>query len=270
MLARNQLLPQLVRRGWMASPSSRIPSIPRGGYSSYSYHASRSLSTGKSGQDLHAFFQQELEELDSERISFFGADANQNGYDAPVTTGGEQHQRFQRQLHELNEQEEEDKSDEATSEYDEGLEDMYAEREALFDFSDEEKQAWGNPQGTLSPKLLQEIQAARERPVESSTSSIESSSYSTTTPTNATSAATTSTADHPHDSFSHVSQDGSSIHMVDVGPKTVTTRTARAQTKVVLPPEVLKAFSTANTDELVGPKGPIFSTAKIAGIMAAK
>jgi len=51
--------------------------------------------------------------------------------------------------------------------------------------------------------------------------------------------------------------------------KDVTRRVAVAESKVVFPPEVLEAFS-ANTNEMVGPKGPIFATAKIAGIMAAK
>jgi len=70
--------------------------------------------------------------------------------------------------------------------------------------------------------------------------------------------------------------------MVDVGHKVVTPRTAHARSEVWLPPEVLEAFlpgaaSTNNNTttnlsfgELVGPKGPIFATAKIAGIMAAK
>lgn len=67
--------------------------------------------------------------------------------------------------------------------------------------------------------------------------------------------------------FSHVSADGASVRMVDVGGKAATQRVAVAQTRVVFPPEVVEAFEGK---EWVGPKGPIFATAKLAGIMAAK
>ena len=72
--------------------------------------------------------------------------------------------------------------------------------------------------------------------------------------------------------LSHVSPDGQSVRMVDVGAKQVTTRTAIAETLVEFPPAVLQAFPRqGNTNELVSStKGPIFSTAITAGIMAAK
>ncbi|OEU07545.1 hypothetical protein FRACYDRAFT_197542 [Fragilariopsis cylindrus CCMP1102] len=57
--------------------------------------------------------------------------------------------------------------------------------------------------------------------------------------------------------------------MVDVGKKDVTARTAHARSEVWLPSCVIEAF-LPELEELIGPKGPIFSTAKIAGIMAAK
>jgi cyclic pyranopterin phosphate synthase len=56
--------------------------------------------------------------------------------------------------------------------------------------------------------------------------------------------------------------------MVDVGDKAVTTRTATARTSIVFPAEVL-ADQTAGT-ELTSKKGPVFQTAIIAGVMAAK
>jgi cyclic pyranopterin phosphate synthase len=56
--------------------------------------------------------------------------------------------------------------------------------------------------------------------------------------------------------------------MVDVGDKAVTTRTATARTSVVFPPEVL-TDQIAGT-ELTTNKGPVFETAIIAGVMAAK
>ena len=55
--------------------------------------------------------------------------------------------------------------------------------------------------------------------------------------------------------------------MVDVTGKPVTRRTARARARVVLPPEVSARFRDG---ELVLGKGPVFQTAVLAGIMAAK
>ena len=55
--------------------------------------------------------------------------------------------------------------------------------------------------------------------------------------------------------------------MVDVGGKAITVREARARTVVELPPEVLAAL---DGDEIRSKKGPVFATAIIAGVMAAK
>jgi cyclic pyranopterin phosphate synthase len=55
--------------------------------------------------------------------------------------------------------------------------------------------------------------------------------------------------------------------MVDVGGKTASNREARAQSIVVLPAAVLAALSG---DEISTKKGPVFATAIIAGVMAAK
>ena len=55
--------------------------------------------------------------------------------------------------------------------------------------------------------------------------------------------------------------------MVDVTEKQVTQRSATARSIVVLPAEV---FELLSGDELQSKKGPVFQTAIIAGIMAAK
>lgn len=55
--------------------------------------------------------------------------------------------------------------------------------------------------------------------------------------------------------------------MVDVGKKQVTHRRAVAEARVWLPPQVLDAISV---NEIETAKGPVFRTAIIAGIMAAK
>jgi cyclic pyranopterin phosphate synthase len=55
--------------------------------------------------------------------------------------------------------------------------------------------------------------------------------------------------------------------MVDVGAKPVTRRTARAQARVQLPAAAAALF---DGDELHSKKGPVFQTASLAGVMAAK
>jgi cyclic pyranopterin phosphate synthase len=55
--------------------------------------------------------------------------------------------------------------------------------------------------------------------------------------------------------------------MVDVGAKVVTRRTARAQARVHLTPEATALF---DGEELHSKKGPVFQTASLAGVMAAK
>ena len=55
--------------------------------------------------------------------------------------------------------------------------------------------------------------------------------------------------------------------MVDVGDKTATERTAHAQARVELPAEVLAELADG---DIATKKGPVFATAIIAGVMAAK
>ncbi|POM64830.1 Molybdenum cofactor biosynthesis protein C [Phytophthora palmivora] len=58
--------------------------------------------------------------------------------------------------------------------------------------------------------------------------------------------------------------------MVDVGAKKVTRRSATARSTIRLPPAVLTELKRLGTDQLAGPKGPIASTAVIAGVLGAK
>jgi len=66
--------------------------------------------------------------------------------------------------------------------------------------------------------------------------------------------------------LSHI-DDANRPTMVDVGDKAVTRRTATARSIVMLPAEVLAAL---DGDEIASKKGPVFATAIIAGVMAAK
>jgi cyclic pyranopterin phosphate synthase len=66
--------------------------------------------------------------------------------------------------------------------------------------------------------------------------------------------------------LSHIN-DNNQPSMVDVSGKTATHRIAHARAIVDLPDEVAAAISGG---ELTSPKGPVFQTAIVAGIMAAK
>jgi cyclic pyranopterin phosphate synthase len=60
---------------------------------------------------------------------------------------------------------------------------------------------------------------------------------------------------------------GGQPSMVDIGGKAVTRRTARAEASVILPEAVRALFDGA---DIRAPKGAVFQTAILAGIMAAK
>ncbi len=68
------------------------------------------------------------------------------------------------------------------------------------------------------------------------------------------------------DQFTHLDAAGNPS-MVDVGEKQTTRRTARARAVVVLPDQVMNLLEG---DEIHTKKGPVFQTAILAGIMAAK
>jgi hypothetical protein len=223
------------------------------------------LTTKSGNDDDHELFLQQLQEINQERDSLFGKEQMSN--QQPTASGREDHAFFEEQINELNHQEkkhvfdsqEQQAMEELNHEQeslfphsDEELEEMKEEREDLYQFTEDERDAWTGA-GTISADVLQQIQRARdlqqEQPRNDALPPQDSSSA--------------------HSSFTHVTQDGNSVHMVDVGQKEITQRMARAQCKVIFPPEVMEAFQSYN-GELIGPKGPIFATAKIAGIMAAK
>lgn len=66
--------------------------------------------------------------------------------------------------------------------------------------------------------------------------------------------------------LSHVDENNQA-KMVDVSEKIATRRTARAQSTVLLPAAIGALFVD---DDIQSKKGPVFQTARIAGIMAAK
>lgn len=66
--------------------------------------------------------------------------------------------------------------------------------------------------------------------------------------------------------LTHIDADGKPT-MVDVSDKQISARSAHARAHVVLPANVIAAISG---DEINTKKGPVFATAIIAGVMAAK
>ncbi|MEM6615928.1 MAG: cyclic pyranopterin monophosphate synthase MoaC [Pseudomonadota bacterium] len=64
--------------------------------------------------------------------------------------------------------------------------------------------------------------------------------------------------------LSHIGESGDA-HMVDVGAKPVTSRTATARGEVIVSTETLQIIETGNAK-----KGDVLGTARLAGIMAAK
>jgi cyclic pyranopterin phosphate synthase len=68
------------------------------------------------------------------------------------------------------------------------------------------------------------------------------------------------------ENLSHVNEKGNAA-MVDVSEKTDTIRIAKAQAEIIFPDNLNQLFQN---NEYQSPKGPVFQTARIAGIQGAK
>ena len=236
-----------------------------------------------------------MEELNQERQELFGnAGSTGDIDDNDPTSSTQQHSLYEQQMNELQQEQQQvfgEIPKEAINRPDfavgEDLEQLKEEREDVYQFTNEERTAWATSGGeSMSSDLLEQIKLARklqaqqqekrdEEIAESVAVSMESiiqqqkKATSTTSSDDEPMSSSSSEQQSSHEAFTHVSEDGSSIHMVDVGAKAPSRRTARARCTVNFPPEVMEAFDISDGD-LIGPKGPILATAKIAGIMAAK
>lgn len=164
------------------------------------------------------------------------------------------------------------------------MQELQSERETLFGFTDDDRNGWTNSKDhQFDQSFLEEINQARHHQFTDTASPSLSSGADMKSHSDIAETVTVQDSpsfDDANDNvgfagLSHLSTNGASVHMVNVGDKKVTARVAVAQSKVILPDAVLKAFvqqdNMGNHDaDLVGPKGPIFATAKVAGIMAAK
>jgi len=159
--------------------------------------------------------------------------------------------------------------------FEEQLLELKQEREDLFGFTDDEKTSWINRDNNDNSISADELNKIRESALDDEKEAHDNdTNYADTSHAN-TKNDIDNSDDNDNQLFSHVSANGESVSMVDVGNKTISRRTARARSVVIFPPEVMNAFQICSNnnntnDELIGPKGPIFSTAKLAGIMAAK
>jgi hypothetical protein len=161
--------------------------------------------------------------------------------------------------------------------YQEQMMDLKSERELLFGFTPDEHEAWTNAGNhTHDQSFLEEIDLVRGTDNLGAQSGEEMNEDATLFAKTEITHQNGRMSSHPTAStgLSHLSEDGQSIQMVNVADKQATQRVAVAQARVVFPPEVAAAFRSGGyvrgTNELVGPKGPIFQCAKLAGIMAAK
>jgi hypothetical protein len=131
-------------------------------------------------------------------------------------------------------------------------EEAYAEREALFQFTSEEKSAWTNYSSTSSASQKMKMSQEKLMLIKEALAHREREEYT-----------------QQSLQFTHLSPHQDSVTMVDVGNKANTRRIAKARSVVTFPPEVMEAFVMKEKD-MIGPKGPIFETARLAGIMGAK
>lgn len=244
-------------------------------YSSSSVLNSHSNSDDKTtkntttGSDHHKEYLEQINELEKERTKLFGdnTETTADGTDLGVSDNDHDLQKT--------------------------IEQMNREREELYDFTPEEKVAWGNINtannfGTHSSDLMNAIEKAKEtkalyedevrRETESRVNEmVQGISKNMDCDDNEN---VTGVSDENNEIFTHLNKSGEEVSMVDVGDKTVSKRIAVARSTVLFPSEVMQAFGLAddsdnntikrNTNEVVGPKGPIFATARLAGIMGAK
>ena len=226
----------------------------------------------KDSKELHQSYQDQLKELKQERISLFGTndsaqEITNNQNDAPSSIPS---QPLEQEL---------------------TIEEMNADRESIYNFSKEEKAAWGSNSinKVYNQEFLDAVAKAREakaiyektlnqdldQKMQDIANEAKSEYKSNTNNVEAVEEEIedVSMSNESSRPFTHLNSSGDQASMVDVGHKIVTRRTAKARSTVLFPPSVMSALginTTSGNHEMIGKKGPIFSTAKIAGIMASK
>lgn len=201
-----------------------------------------------SAADLHALYHDQMKEIQSEREAIFGSDPDD-------TSGSPDLSQAAKSYFASNQSEAAGAPPNLPPGWD--AEEAYAEREAIYAFSEEEISSWSTSGSGTRQISSAHLHRMREIMRESSGG-------------NGTAASDQGASAAPSP-FTHLTPRGDGVSMVDVGHKNVSRRVALARSVVVFPPEVMSAFRVSDSNsEMIGPKGPIFETAKIAGIMGAK
>lgn len=225
--------------------------------SSTSYMLRKSDEGQASTAELHSLYHDQMNEIQSEREELFGTTASDDASDSPdLSQTAKSYFESKDSVEQPSELSSKPAPPNPPTGWDaEQAEEAYFERESLFAFSEEEKSAWSNNDGDSGSNIHRICALMREHDKKTDTGNTPQSS---STPPSAS-------------PFSHLTPQGDGVSMVDVGHKTISRRVAVARSVVIFPPEVLSAFQmNKSNSEMIGPKGPIFETAKIAGIMGAK
>lgn len=236
-------------------------------------NSSDSSDSSETRDKHHKMYQEQLKELEMERSELFGVEGDIDSSNSAMSGDSiEEHLRMDaRRIEE---------------DYGMTVDERNEEREAIYNFSQEEKQAWGKaavsgasfPADTKhSPTFMDAIHKAREAKAildeEQERRERKSIDEIADKFKQLPSDMTEGHSKDNNDVFTHLNSAGDDVSMVDVGHKKVTRRIARARSIVLFPPEVMDAFELKEggvETEVIGPKGPIFATARLAGIMGAK
>jgi cyclic pyranopterin monophosphate synthase len=243
-------------------------------------------------------FLEQMNELQAEQRQLFGASTDPVEFDFGSSMMRQSQQQPQQQQHQIDDDKEGEECSMTPAEHEAADNDddddllwerKKQDRELLYGFTEQEHVAWANHgrsnqhdddgANRLTMEEIIRYRAAHfarlDRQAEEALPA-EGEVAGTTTPlSQQQQKGSTSSTSAPGPALSHVSADGSTLHMVDVGEKPLTTRIATAETIVQFPTAVVtalrKSSSSSNNDsELLSKKGPVFATAITAGIMAAK
>ena len=223
------------------------------------------------GKSQHALFEEQMRELQAERDVMFGTETVEQAGDdnrPPVERYGPGSS--DSEMNAVTSASSKHTPD--NTDVDEEREKMWETRAKVYGFTSEDYAGWSNAGAnhTHDKSFMARVQAAREEQERMTVDDYTNKTKPQSQPRK-TRKIPIVTKKENNETFTHLSPSGESVSMVDVGAKAVTTRVAKARTHVIFPPEVVEAFrSHDGAKEMVGPKGPIFSTAKVAGIMAAK
>lgn len=256
-----------------------------------SFHSTTLLSlsdSNDSGAKKHQLYLQQIQELESERKSFFGSIKDDNVVTSSTSPKIPDFGSYMNDGADIDVVPSPTICDDSIQDnnaipvHSLDNDDLKSDREALYGFTTEERNAWstiGSNNATNHTTMLHDLELARQQQQEEESERRRSSIVDNTEGNARIELVQSASSTTTSSSFSHLTEDQRQIHMVDVGSKLPTRRTATAQSMVIFPPEILQALNQTelhqphtlkSSKEWIGPKGPIFATAITAGIMGVK